>query len=139
MTAQDWRVLRLTTAMTAMGATALAGWWVVAGPLVFVSISLALAVGYGDDVGSGRVRLGLTVYGLLLVGLILTLFALYDPTTPEPRLLLGLPAATAILVYFIWPLGAVAGLLYALQFERATLSKARLEELDRKLSALAKK
>jgi len=136
VTAQERRVVALRAALLAMGAMSLAGWWVAAGPLVFVSIALALAVGYGDDVRRGRVALGIVLYCLVFIVLILNLSALYSPEAREPRLVLGLPAATAVLVYLIWPLGASAGLLYALEFERATLSDARLAELDRKLAAL---
>lgn len=137
MTAQDRRVLVLTAVIVVAGALLFAGWWQAAGPLVFLSITAALAAGFGDDVRSGKVALGLALYAALYIALILALTALYDPTTPDPRLVLGLPAGTAVLVYLIWPLGSTVGLLYALEFRRAVLSDARLEELRRKLDSLS--
>jgi hypothetical protein len=46
----------------------------------------------------------------------------------SPRLVLGLPAATALLVYGVWPMPLLAGLLYGLWFHRAVLPDDKLEK-----------
>lgn len=43
-----------------------------------------------------------------------------------PRLVLGLPAATALLVYGIWPMPLLAALYYALQFRSRVLPDDKL-------------
>lgn len=44
------------------------------------------------------------------------------------RLVLGFPASTALLVYGIWPLPLIAGLLYALVFRSSVLPEDKLEK-----------
>jgi len=63
----------------------------------------------------------LALYGALLAGIAW----LDDPQ--RLRLLLGLPAGTALLVYGVWPIGLVWGVLYGVLFPRDVLPRERLE------------
>lgn len=95
------------------------------GVLSWAVLCLAIAIGFGDAVRRPRVALSITGIFLLFSGLVAAVFW-YDAPADEPRLWLGLPAATAILVYAIWPLGVLAGLLYVVEFERSVLPAERL-------------
>jgi hypothetical protein len=79
---------------------------------------LSLALGFG------RLRAGLiglfAAYAILLSAMVW----LED----SPRLVLGVPAATALLIYGIWPAPLAAGLLYGLVFRRDVLPDEKLDQ-----------
>ena len=54
----------------------------------------------------------------------------------DGRLWLGLPPATAVLVYLLWPLQSIIGALYVREFSRTVLPDDRL---NRFLSEFRKK
>lgn len=101
--------------------------WLLFGVVVCGVLVLGLALGYG----AGRRRLAISLslillfvaYGVLLVGMVRAL-----GSGDSSRLVLGFPAATALLVYGIWPLPLLAGLLYALMFRSSVLPEERLEK-----------
>lgn len=95
------------------------------GVLTWAVLCLAIAIGFGDAVRRSRVAFSITGIFLLFSGLVAAVFW-YDAPAGELRLWLGLPAATAILVYAIWPLGVLAGVLYVVEFERSILPADRL-------------
>jgi len=88
---------------------------------------LGLALGYGGARNSLAIRLSLAAlfaaYALLLAGLIWV-----DRAGGGPRLVMGFPLGTALLVYGIWPLPLVAGLLYALLFRSSVLPEEKLQK-----------
>jgi hypothetical protein len=57
-----------------------------------------------------------------------------DQPAGDLALLLGLPQATALLVYGVWPLGFIVGALYYARFSRSILPVDRLEEFLRRFS-----
>jgi hypothetical protein len=64
------------------------------------------------------------VAGALLLGAIL----LTEKTDGDPGLVLGVPLATAFLIYGIWPLGIFIGVLYFKVFDRYVLPRRKLDE-----------
>ncbi len=78
---------------------------------------LSLALGFGG------LRPALVVVFVLYV-VLLSGMAWLGHTS---RLVLGLPAATALLVYGIWPMPLLAALYYALQFRSSILPDEKLE------------
>ena len=104
--------------------------WLLFGILTWLMMALAMAIGFGPEYRRGPI-LGAIVGIFLAYSALLLLLARLD-STEELRLILGFPAATAILVFGIWPIGAVAGLLYGLVFERSVLPEEKLQEFIRK-------
>ena len=92
--------------------------WLSFGIAVCALLVLGLALGFG------RVRPSL----LLLFGAYVALLAAMARLADSPRLILGLPAGTALLVYGIWPMPLVAGLLYGLWFRSSVLPEDRLQK-----------
>jgi hydrogenase/urease accessory protein HupE len=88
-------------------------------------IVLALAFGWRRSL-SGVILWSLAGIFALFTGLIAAM-VLVDDTSGPPTLWLGLPAATALLVYGVWPLGVLPSLLYACRFRDAVLPEDRLE------------
>ena len=112
---------------SACAVTAAAGWLAepaLLGPATLAVIVLMLAFGWKGSL-SGGVLWGLVGIFALFSGLILAMVALEDPAGP-PRLWLGLPAPSALLIYAVWPLGVLPSLLYAFYF-RTVLPEDRLE------------
>jgi len=103
----------------------LANQWLAFGICCWLIMILTLAVGYGRQSRHRAIRatlLGLfLVYSLLLAGI-----AWVDHPEGGLRLLFGLPLGSALLVYGIWPLGVVSGILYALVFDQAVLPEPKL-------------
>jgi hypothetical protein len=125
--AQDGPALALSLAL-ACAAAGIAGWagapvWL--GTASLAVIVLALAFGWKPGL-SGGVIWSLTGIFVLFSGLIAVMIFLDDPAGP-PRLWLGLPAPTALLVYGVWPLGVLPSLLYAFRFRDTVLAEDRLE------------
>ena len=89
---------------------------------------LALAVGFGRQ---GRRKAGpvhpcrhvFFIYSALLAAIVWT----YQ-SEGEPTLLLGFPVSTALLVYGIWPVGFIPGILYLLIFENSVLPRDKLQK-----------
>ena len=111
------------------GALLALGWmgsWVWFGFLSWLLIFLCAAIGFGDHAGSKAVwpaLVAMLIAGALLLGAIL----LTEQTEGDPKLVLGVPLATAFLVYGIWPLGVFVGVLYFKVFDRCVLPRHKLE------------
>ena len=89
------------------------------------------AIGFGPQYR--RAPILAAIIGIFLAySALLLLLARLDNPSGEPRLILGFPAATAVLVFGIWPIGAVAGLLYGLVFHRSVLPEGKLRAFLRK-------
>ena len=88
-------------------------------------IVLTLAYGWAGAV-RGLVAWSLAAIFVLFSGLIAWMAALDDPTG-DLRLWFGLPRPTALLVYVLWPLGALPSLLYAFRFRSTVLREDKLE------------
>lgn len=101
--------------------------WFLFGLITWSMMALAVAVGYGPEKKTKPVfytLLGMTlVYWALFAGI-----AWAHGAEGEPALLLGLPLSTAFLVYGIWPVGTIWGVLYFFVFGRSVLPPKRLEE-----------
>ena len=102
-------------------------YWLLFG---FVSLALlvsALAVGFGRHGRRKPVLYTLVgvffIYSALLAAIVWT----YQ-SEGEPTLLLGFPVSTALLVYGIWPLGFIPGILYLLIFETSVLRREKLQD-----------
>ena len=91
--------------------------WLPFGIAVCGLLVLGLALGFGSL--RRPVALLFAMYVLLLAGMVW----LQD----SPRLLGGLPAATALLVYGIWPMPLLAALIYALVFPTSVLPEDKLQ------------
>jgi hypothetical protein len=95
--------------------------WLGFGVATCALLVLGLALGFG------RLLFGLWFlfagYVLLLAGMVW----LRD----SRELILGFPAPTALLVYGIWPMPLLAGLLYGLVFRSAVLPEDKLERFLR--------
>ena len=124
--AQEGPTLALALALACVAA-ALAGWAgkpALLGAATLAVITLSLAFGWKRGMSAGVLwsLAGIFVLFSVLIG---AMAALDDPAG-EPRLWLGLPAPTALLVYGIWPLGILPSLLYALLFRNTVLPEDRL-------------
>ncbi len=102
-------------------------YWLLFG---FVSLALlvsALAVGFGRQGRRKPVLYTLAgmffIYSALLAAIVWT----YQ-SEGEPTLLLGFPVSTALLVYGIWPVGLIPGILYLLIFETSVLRREKLQK-----------
>ena len=95
------------------------------GVAVLAVTMLILSLGW-RSASSRAVTWALAGIFVLFNGLILSITALEAPEGP-PRLWLGLPAPTALLVYGVWPLGILPSLLYAFRFRDSVLPEDRLE------------
>ena len=104
--------------------------WLLFGILTWLMMALAMAIGFGPKYRRGPLLA--SIVGIFLAYSALLLLLARLDSTEELRLILGFPAATAILVFGIWPIGAVAGLLYGLVFERSVLPEEKLREFIRK-------
>lgn len=107
-------------------ATGWLGSWAVFGFLTWPLIYLCAAIGLGEQAGRKPILPALVVMlvaGVLLLGAIL----LTEQTEGEPRLILGVPLATAFLIYGIWPLGVFIGVLYFKVFDRYVLPRRKLD------------
>jgi hypothetical protein len=94
----------------------------------WAALAAAFAIGYGphwrQPFVAGMLLLVFAVFSALLAGMVWL-----DDPEGQLRLIGGLPAATALLVYGIWPAGLLAGLLYVLAFDRWVLPPGALERV----------
>ena len=105
----------------------LLGWWSWFGVVVWLLIFLCTALGYGRDARRRPIRT--VLLALLLVNLSLFIaMLLTDRTEGEPFLILGVPLSTAFLVYGIWPMGTLLGVLYWAMFHRSVLPEEKTEK-----------
>jgi len=105
--------------------------WLLFGILTWLMMALAMAIGFGPEYR--RAPILAAIIGIFLVySALLLLLAGLDNPGGEPRLILGFPAATAVLVFGIWPIGVMAGLLYGLVFHRSILPEEKLRAFIRK-------
>ena len=96
------------------------------GLTVCAVLLLGLALGYSSGHLTRPIRL--TLLALFAADTALLTGMVLSPTSgPLPRLVFGFPAPTALLVYGIWPLPLLAGLLYALVFRSNVLPEDKLE------------
>ncbi len=99
--------------------------WALFGAATCGLLVLGLALGFGLR---GRPRV---LYAGLLALLVSYAWLLWGIASFEPRgplrLAGGVPAATALLIYGIWPMPLLAGLLYALIFRSSVLPDDKLE------------
>ena len=109
----------------------LLNWWLWFGVAMFVLMMLLLRAGHGRGT---KVLLG-SLCALLACYLgLLGWIVVADQPAGDLVLLLGLPQATALLVYGLWPLGFLVGALYYARFSRSILPTDRLEEFLRRFS-----
>ena len=107
----------------------LLGWWLWFGAAMFVLMMLLLRAGHGRDT---KILLG-SLCALLACYLgLLCWIVVADQPAGDLVLLLGLPQATALLVYGLWPLGFLVGALYYVRFSHSILPADRLEEFLRR-------
>lgn len=78
----------------------------------------------GLVLGFGRLRLALVLVFVAYVVLLTGMARLAGSS----RLILGLPAATALLVYGIWPMPLLAALLYGVVFRSSVLPDDKLRK-----------
>jgi len=105
--------------------------WLLFGILTWLMMALAMAIGFGPEYR--RRAILATIIGIFLAySALLLLLALLDKPGEELRLILGFPAATAVLVFGIWPIGMVAGLLYGLVFGQSILPEGKLQAFLRR-------
>jgi hypothetical protein len=101
------------------------------GVLLWLALMLCAVLGLSSDRLRGRTLAWLAALGTLSAALTLAIFALDDP---GGRLHLwgGLPRATAVLVYGIWPSGLLLGALYGLCFDSEVLDPERLQRFQQR-------
>ncbi len=107
-------------------ALGLLGSWAWFGFLTWPLIYLCAAIGLGDEARRKAIWPALVVMvsaGVLLLGAVL----LTEQSEGDPSLVLGVPVATAFLIYGIWPLGIFLGVLYFRVFDRYVLPRRKLD------------
>lgn len=105
--------------------------WLLFGIAAWTLMALGLAVGFGPQLT--RKPIPLMIIGLFVVyAVLLTVMAALDDPQGPPNLILGFPAATALLVYGVWPAAAAIGIVYGLTFERTVLPPERLDDFLRR-------
>lgn len=107
-----------------LGCVGWKGWF---GMGTFLLIFLCAALGFGGSAARREVLpalLAMFAAGVVLMGATL----LTDRTDSTPDLVLGVPVATAFLVYGIWPLGVFLGVLYFRVFDRLVLPRWKLDK-----------
>ncbi len=105
--------------------------WLLFGILTWLMMALAMAIGFGPEYR--RAPILAAIIGIFLAySALLLLLAQLDNPSGELRLIMGFPVATAVLVFGIWPIGVMAGLLYGLVFHRSVLPEKKLQAFIRK-------
>ncbi len=105
--------------------------WLLFGILVWLMMALAMAIGFGPEYRRRPILAAIVGIFLAYSALLLLLVSLDRPGA-EPHLIWGFPAPTAVLVFGIWPIGMVAGLLYGLVFDQFVLPEEKLQAFLRK-------
>ena len=106
---------------------ALFNFWVPFGLAVFGILVLTLALGFGPRRRAGTIRRFLLFLSLAYV-LIFGGLVWVDSTTQGLHLVLGLPAATAFLVYGIGIVPAVTSFIYGIVFPSSVLPEDKLQK-----------
>ncbi len=105
----------------------LLSYWLVFGFVSFALLVAVLAAGFGRQGRRKPVLYTLAgvflIYSLLFAAIVWT----YQ-SEGDPILLLGFPLSTALLVYGIWPVGFIPGILYLLIFETSVLRREKLQK-----------
>ena len=103
------------------------GLWLVFGMLVCALLVAGLALGFGAARRSKPVRF---VLFFLICAYIASLGAMawLEGSTEASRLVLGFPPATSVLVYVIWPVPLLSGILFGLVFPTSILPEEKLRE-----------
>jgi hypothetical protein len=91
---------------------------------------LGFLLAYGREARRPAILAGLALFFVLYLALMIGINVTFDPTGGLD-LLGGLPVPTALLIYGIWPLGIVTGVLYFLVFRKSILSDSKLEKFLR--------
>ena len=125
--ANDRVILLLFTLVFIALLLALFNFWAPFGLAVFGILVLALALGFGPHRRAGTIRRFLLFLSLAYV-LIFGGLVWVDSTTEGLHLVLGLPAATAFLVYGIWIVPAVTSFIYGIVFPSSVLPEDKLQE-----------
>lgn len=114
----------------AMAICAWFNWWVIFPFCMIAFIVVYLAMGAARQGRLGPVATILWVVGLGYAFLFSLLIWLYtqNPTGMPTTYILGLPPATAVLFYGIWPLPLLLAVAYGLVFDRWII---RREDMDR--------
>jgi hypothetical protein len=100
-------------------------YWLLFGVVVCGMLVLALAAGF---VGGRRAAVKAALAALFVVyALLVAAMAASDEPDSALRLILGLPAGTAALLYGVWPVPLAAALLYGLVFRSTLLPPEKLE------------
>jgi len=95
--------------------------WLAFGLAACALLTLGLGLGFGGGRRITRALLALFAgYSVLLGGMVWL--------AETPALVLGFPAPTALLVYGIWPMPLLMGLLYALVFHSSVLPEEKLKK-----------
>lgn len=94
----------------------------------FAVLSFVLA--YGRESRRPAILAGLCIFFALYLGLMIGINRTFDPAG-SLELLGGLPVPTALLIYGIWPLGIVTGVLYFMVFRKSILTNSKLEKFLR--------
>ena len=118
-----WTIGAITVAGLALAATLSTAAFGVASWAILALLSTA---GFRGFESPRRVLIWAAALFVLFSSLVLAIFALEAPDAAL-TLWLGLPRATALLVYGIWPLGVLLGLLYAIEFSREILPEEKLQ------------
>jgi hypothetical protein len=100
--------------------------WIWFGLTTSLLVTVTLALGVGPVCGQRPVLAALAFVLLAYCGLVCGMAWVHDPGR-EPNLVLGFPPGTALLIYGIWPLGMLPGLLYPIAFDRWILPADRLD------------
>ncbi len=106
---------------------ALSNHWLWFGVAAWLVLFLAVAIGYGPQCRRPGTVAALSAVFLLYIACLLGIVWTYHPEA-VPVLFLGLPVPTAFLIYGIWPLGSLLGLLYAVEFRRSVLPEEKLQQ-----------
>lgn len=121
----DLPVLLLALLSLAAIMAALSGLWFFFGLLGWPLMLLAVWTGYGASARRRSLAWSLGVGLLAYVVFYTALTLAWRGPTTELTLILGLPTATSLLVYGIWPLGIFFGWLYFASFSQAVLPPER--------------
>lgn len=102
------------------------GWQGWFGVMTLLLIFLCAALGFVGS--SARTEVWPALLAMLVSGVVLMVaILLTDRTDGSPDLVLGVPVATAFLIYGIWPLGISIGILYFRVFDRLVLPRRKLD------------
>ncbi len=105
--------------------------WLLFGVAACVLMALGLAVGFGPRLTRKPIPAMILGFLVVYIALLAAIAALDDPEGPA-NLVLGFPAATAVLVYGVWPAASGIGIVYALTFNRTVLPSDCLDDFMRR-------